>query len=127
MTITSTNTPITVDEELSNNDLDSAIHDYVRTYVLRRGRAKAAERFGVPRHTLWRCLKRGSLGKSLPRAVITTVGDAPDAIAAAAWAMTAVRQVRCRAAAKPKPLAETLEDTLRLLWATPLLTRRLRN
>ncbi len=122
MTITSTGRPIPVDEELSNNDLDGAIRDYVRTYVLWHGRAKAAERFGVSRHTLWRCLQRGRLGKSLPRAVITTVGDDPDAIAAAAWAMTAVRQVRRRAAAKPKSLAETLEDTLRLLCAAPLTT-----
>ncbi len=107
MTITRANTPIPVDEELSNNDLDGAVRDYVRTYVLWHSRAKAAERFGVSCHTLWRCLQRGRLGKSLPRAVTTTVGDDTGAIAAAAWAMTAVRQVRRRAAAKPKPLAET--------------------
>ena len=122
MTIASTGRPIPVDEELSNNDLGHAIRGYVRTYVLWHGRAKAAERFGVSRHTLWRCLERGRLGKSLPRAVITTVGDDPGVIEAAAWAMTAVRRIRRRAAAKPKPLAETLEDALRLLCAAPLTT-----
>ncbi len=122
MTIAITDRPIPVDEELSDNDLDGAIRDYVGAYVLWHGRAKAAERFGVSRHTLWRCLERGRLGKSLPRAVITTVGDDPDAIAAAAWAMTTVRRTRRRPAAKPKPLAETLEDTLRQLCAAPLTT-----
>jgi len=36
--------------------------------------------------------------------------------------MTAVRRIQCRAAANPKPLAETLEDALRLLCAAPLAT-----
>ena len=122
MTVTSTSTPIPAEEEPTGDDLGHAIRDYVRTYVLWHGRAKAAERFGVSRHTLWRCLKRGRLGKSLPRAVTTTVGDDPDAIAAAAWAMTASRKLQRRATANPKPLAETLEDTLRLLCAAPLAT-----
>ncbi len=120
MTINST--PIPVEEEPSGNDLDGAIRDYVRTYVLWHGQAKAVERFGVSRYTLWRFLERGRLGKSLPRAVIRTVGDDPDAINAATWAMTAVRRVRRRAAARKQPLAETLEDTLRLLCAAPLAT-----
>ena len=84
MTITSTGRPIPVDEELSNNDPDGAIRDYVRTYVLWHGRAKAAERFGVSRHTLWRCPERRRWGKSLLWAVIKTVGHAPDVIEAAA-------------------------------------------
>ena len=94
----------------------------MRTYVLWHGRTKATETFGVSRHTLWRCLERGRLGKSLPRAVIKTVGDDPDVIAAAAWAMTANRKLQRRAAANPQPLAETLEDALRLLCAAPLAT-----
>ena len=53
--------------------------------------------------------------------MIKTIGDNLDAIAAAAWAMTASRQIQ-RRAANPKPLAETLEDTLRLLCAAPLAT-----
>ena len=122
MTTTDTGTSIPVEDEPSGGDLDEAIRDYVRTYVLWHGRAKAAETFGVSRHTLWRCLERGRLGKSLPRAVIKAVGDDPDVIAAAAWAMTASRKLQRRAAANPQPLAETLEDTLRLLCAAPLAT-----
>ena len=122
MTITNTGTPVPVEEEPTGNNLDDAVRDYVRTHVLWHGRTKTAETFGVSRHTLWRFLERGRLGKSLPRAVIQAVGDDPDVIDAATWAMTAVRQVRRRAAANPKPLAETLEDTLRLLCAAPLAT-----
>ena len=102
--------------------LDDAIRDYVRTYVLWHGKAKAAERFGVSRHTLWRCLERGRLGKSLPRAVLNEVGTSTLEVEAATWAMTAVRRVQRRAAANPRPMAETLEDTLRLLCAAPLAT-----
>ena len=102
--------------------LDDAIRDYVRDYVLWHGRPQAARHFGVSRHTLWRCLERGRLGKSLPRAVINTVGGDPDVIRAATWAMAAVRRVQRRAAANPRPMAETLEDALRLLCAAPLAT-----
>ena len=122
ITSTSTSTPITVVEEPAGDDLDYAIGEYVRTYVLWHGRARAAETFGVSRHTLWRFLERGHLGKSLPKAVIKAVGEDLDAIDAATWAMTAVRQIRHRAAANPQPLAETLEDALRLLCAAPLAT-----
>ena len=122
MTITDTGTPIPGEDESHGDDLNSAIRDYVRTYVLWHGRAKAAETFGVSRHTLWRCLERGRLGKSLPRAVIKAVGDDPVAIEAAAWAMTASRKLQRRAAANPKPLAENLEDALRLVCAAPLST-----
>ena len=122
MTITDTGTSIPVEDESHGDDLNYAIRDYVRTYVLWHGRAKAAETFGVSRHTIWRCLERGRLGKSLPRAVVKAVGDDPVAIEAAAWAMTASRKLQRRAAANPQPLAETLEDALRLLCAAPLAT-----
>ncbi len=122
MTITSTGTPNPAEDETAEDGLDDAIRDYVRTYVLWHGRTKAAETFGVSRYTLWRFLERGHLGKSLPRAVIQAVGDDPDVIDAATWAMTAVRQVRRRATARKQPLAEPLEDTLRLLCAAPLAT-----
>ena len=122
MTTTGASTPVPIEQEPSGNDLDDAIGDYVRTYVLWHGQAKAAEKFGVSRYTLWRFLERGRLGKSLPRAVMKAVGEDPDVINAATWAMTAVRQVRRRAAARRQPLAETLEDTLRLLCAAPLST-----
>ena len=123
MTTTSTGAPIAPEEdEITKDGLDDAIRDYVRTYVLWHGKAKAAERFGVSRHTLWRCLERGRLGKSLPRAVLNEVGTSTLEVEAATWAMTAVRRVQRRAAANPRPMAETLEDTLRLLCAAPLAT-----
>ena len=107
-------------EELT---LDDAIRDYVRTYALWHGRPQAARHFGVSRHTLWRCLERGHLGRSLPKAVINAEGDDPDAIAAAAWAMSAVRRIqRRRSAVQQQTLAEPLEDALRLLCAAPLTT-----
>ena len=113
--------PASQDKTPDNGNLNYAIRDYVRSYALWHGRAKAAETFGVSRHTLWRCLERGRLGRALPRAVIKTAGDNPGAIAAAAWAMTASHQIQ-RRAANPKPLAENLEDTLRRLCAAPLST-----
>ena len=122
MTATGAGTPIPAADETADGDLDDAIRDYVRTYVLWHGKAKAAQHFGVSRHTLWRCLERGRLGKSLPRAVIKTVGDDPHVIEAATWAMSAVRRIQRRAADNPKPLAKTLEDALRLLCAAPLAT-----
>ena len=102
--------------------LDAAIRDYVRAYAVWHGRPQAARHFGVSRHTLWRFLERGRLGRALPRAVIDAVGDDPDAIAAATWAMAAVRRVLRSAAARTPPLAEPLEDALRLLCAAPLAT-----
>ena len=122
LTTTNTSTPIPVEDESHGDDLNDAIRDYVHTYVLWHGRTKAAETFGVSRHTLWRCLERERLGKSLPRAVIEAVGHDPVAIEAAAWAITASRKRQRRAAANPQPLAETLEDALRLLCAAPLTT-----
>ena len=113
--------PTPQDKTSDDGDLDDEIRRYVRTYARWHGRAKAAETFSVSRHTLWCCLERGHLGRALPRAVVKTVGDAPDAIEAAACAMTASRRIQ-RRAADPKPLAETLEDTLRLLCAAPLAT-----
>ena len=121
MTTTNTSTPIPVEDESHDDDLDCAIRDYVRTYALWHGRPQAARHFGVSRHTLWRCLERGRLGKSLPRAVVKAVSNNPGAIAAAAWAMTASHRIQ-RRAVNPKPLAETLEDALRLLCAAPLAT-----
>ena len=102
-------------------NLDEAIRSYVRTYVLRHGRTKAAQTFGVSRHTLWRCLRRGHLGLSLPRAVTKAVGHTPEAIEAATWAMTASRAI-ARRGAGPRHLTQHLEDTLLLLCATPLAT-----
>ena len=64
MTTTGTSTPTRVENEPASDDLNYAIRDYVRTYVRWHGRTKAAETFGVSRHTLWRCLERGHLGRA---------------------------------------------------------------
>ncbi len=46
-------------------------------YAERHGHARTAEVFGVSRHTLWRFLERGQLGRTLPRAVMSKAGDTP--------------------------------------------------
>ncbi|MDE2780750.1 MAG: helix-turn-helix domain-containing protein [Chloroflexota bacterium] len=102
------------DTALETTTLDGAIRDHVRTYALWHGRPQAARRFGVSRHTLWRFLERGHLGRSLPRSVVRTVGDASGAVAAAACTVTASRRVQ-RRAADSGPLTATQEDTLRFL------------
>ena len=110
-----------------DRDLEDAIREYLRTYVLWRGIGQATETFGVSRHTLWRFLRRGHTGRALPRSVLDTVGDSVEALEAAAWAIPVVQRVLAgRPAAKPvpspRPLRQALEDTLLLLCATPLST-----
>ena len=108
-------------------DLDDAIREYLRTYVLWRGIKQATATFGVSRHTLWRFLRRGHAGRALPRAVMGAVGDSVEVLEAATWAIAAVdRMLAGRPAAKPvrapHPMSQALEDTLLLLCATPLAT-----
>ena len=108
-------------------DLDDAIREYLRTYVLWRGIRQATATFGVSRHTLWRFLERGHAGRALPRAVLGAVGDSVEVLEAATWSIVAVgRVLASRPAAKPVPaprhLRQALEDTLLLLCATPIAT-----
>ena len=110
-----------------DSDLDDAIREYLRTYVVWRGIQQATATFGVSRHTLWRFLRRGHTGRALPRAVMGIVGDSVEALEAATWAVVAAERVLAsRPAAKPirspYPLSQALEDTLLLLCATPLAT-----
>ena len=127
MTISEPGTLTPGKSALLDPDLEDAIREYLRTYVLWRGIRQATETFGVSRHTLWRFLERGHTGRALPRAVLDTVGDSVEVLEAATWAITAVeRLVASRPAAKPVPaprhLRKALEDTLLLLCATPLAT-----
>ena len=130
---TATRAPAT-DTAAQNPDLNDAIRDYVRAYALWHGRPQAAQRFGVSRHTLWRFLERGHLGRSLPRAVTGAVGDDPQAIDAATGELvaTALRQRKLlrelddapaqleqRGPAPPR-LPDSQEDALLLLCAAPL-------
>ena len=108
-------------------DLEDAIREYLRIYVLWRGIRQATATFGVSRHTLWRFLRRGHAGRALPRAVLDMVGNSVEALEAATWAVTAVESVLAsRPAPKPilapHPLPQGLEDTLLLLCAAPLAT-----
>ena len=104
-----------------DGDLNDAIRSYVRTYVLWHGRQQAAETFGISRHTLWRFLERGHVGRAVPCAVIDAVGGSARAIEAATRELAAGRPVRRRDPA-PRPLPQELEDTLLLVCAAPLAT-----
>ena len=105
----------------ADGDLNDAIRSYVRTYVLWHGRQQAAETFGISRHTLWRFLERGHVGRAVPCAVIDAVGGSARAIEAATRELAAGRPVRRRDPA-PHPLPQELEDTLLLVCAAPLAT-----
>ena len=129
MITTEAGTPIPVDDELAEDDLEYAIRDYVHTYVRWRGRQKAMERFGVSRHTLWRFLDRGHTGRALPRAVLDTVGGSIQAIDAATWAIGASERITAsfnRSARNRGPAGPALrlgqEDALLQLCAAPLTT-----
>ena len=110
-----------------DGDLEDAIREYLRTYVMWRGIQQATATFGVSRHTLWRYLRRGRTGRALPRAVMGIVGDSVEVLEAATWAIVAVDRVLAgRPAAKPVlapyPMSQALEDTLLLLCAMPMAT-----
>ena len=127
MTISEPGTRTTGKGASLDPDLEDAIREYLRTYVLWRGIRQATETFGVSRHTLWRFLERGHTGRALPRAVMGIVGDSVEVLEAATWAIPAVdRVLASRPAAKPVlapyPMSQALEDTLLLLCAAPLAT-----
>ncbi len=103
--------------------LNVAIRDYVEAHVSRHGRKHTAEAFGVSRHTLWRFLQQGQLGRSLPKAVLNTVAGGVDALEAATLQLNKSRPSPNHAAA-PLFLSEELEDTLLLVCATPLARTR---
>ena len=131
MTITDAGTPVQAENEPVDDDLGYAIRDYVRTYVSVRGRQKAMERFGVSRHTLWRFLDRGHLGRALPRAVLDSVGESVEEVDAATWAINASERITAnfnRSARNRRPEGPALrlgqEDALLQLCAAPLTTVR---
>ena len=65
--------------------LTRAVRNYVRAYASLHGRRKAAEHLGVSRHTLWRFLERGEMGRAVPSAVVNKVGNSVRAIEAATY------------------------------------------
>ena len=108
---------------VAEDSLASAILDYVEAHVSRHGRKRTAEAFGVSRHTLWRFLQRGHLGRSLLKAVLNTVGGTVEALEAATLKLSRHHQSPSRADPFPR-LSEQLEDTLLLISATPMATAR---
>ena len=101
--------------------LERAVREYVRAYAALHGRRKAAEHLGVSRHTLWRFLERGEMGRAVPSAVVNKVGNSVQAIEAATFEIIIDLE-----GLRPDPalrhLRQGLEDALLLLCATPLAT-----
>ena len=102
-------------------DLRRAVRGYVRAYASLHGRRKTAEVLGVSRHTLWRFLERGHVGRAVPSAVISSVGGSVEAIKAATFEIIIDLE-----GLRPDPalrhLRQGLEEALLLLCATPLTT-----
>ena len=102
-------------------DPERAIRDYVRAYVWRHGRRRAAEDLGVSRHTLWRFLERGHMGRAVPSSVLNSVGGSVRAIESARQQLLIDLMGR-RPDPALRPLREGLEEALLLLCAAPLTT-----
>ena len=104
-------------------DLRRAVRGYVRAYASLHGRRRAAEDLGVSRHTLWRFLERGHTGRSVPSAVLNSVGGSVRAIEEATFEIIIDLE-----GLRPDPALRHLrqgpEEALQLLCATPLATWR---
>ena len=112
-------------------DLERAIRSYVRTCAVLHGRPKAADAFGVSRHTLWRFLNQGHTGRAIPRAVLERVGGSARALDDAKERLILQARARRRlhstgpvaeSAALPRPLRQGLEGALLLLCTAPRAT-----
>ncbi len=101
--------------------LHRAVRDYVRAYASLHGRRKTAEHLGVSRHTLWRFLERGHVGRSVPSAVLNNVGGSVRAIEAATLEII-IDLEGLRPDPALRSLRQGLEEALLLLCATPLTT-----
>ena len=101
--------------------LERAVRDYVRAHVRLHGQRKTAEALGVSRHTLWRFLERGHTGRTVPSAVVSSVGGSVRAIEEARLEIIIDLE-----GLRPDPalrhLRQGLEEALLLLCATPLAT-----
>ena len=102
-------------------DPERAIRDYVRAYEQRHGCRKAAEVLGVSRHTLWRFLERGHMGRAVPTAVLNSVSGNIAVIEAATLEII-IDLEGLRHDPALRPLREGLEEALLLLCAAPLTT-----
>ena len=121
MITTERGTPVLGKGASADGGLSDAIRRYVRTYVQRHGRQQAAETFGVSRHTLWRFLERGHVGRAVPSAVLNAVGGNIAALEAATLEII-IDLEGLRPDPGLRPLRQGLEEALLLLCATPLAT-----
>ena len=101
--------------------LDDAIREYVRVHQRKHGQKRTAESLGVSRHTLWRYLERGHNGRSIPDAVLDTIGNSVREIDAATLELI-IDLEGLRPDPALRPLRPSLEDVLLLLCAAPLTT-----
>ena len=102
-------------------DLRRAVRGYVRAYASLHGRRKTAEDLGVSRHTLWRFLERGHTGRTVPSAVLGSVGGSVQAIEAATFELI-IDLEGLRPDPALRSLRQGLEEALLLLCAAPLAT-----
>ncbi len=102
--------------------LVDAIGDYLHAHIERHGRGRTAAAFGVSRHTLWRFLDRGQVGRALPQAVLDRVGPDLDTVDAATQTLLARPAPAPRWGARPARLPVRLEEALLDLCTTPLAT-----
>ena len=113
--------PAPVDVELID-----AIWVYLNVCTHKHGQQRTAERFGVSRQTLWRFLKRDQVGRTLPRAVLGSVDDSVDALAAATDSLIAESSPQSRPAAAGSPgalgVSGGLRNALLGLCEAPLTT-----
>ena len=101
--------------------LTRAVRNYVRAYASLHGRRKAAEHLGVSRHTLWRFLERGEMGRAVPSAVVNKVGNSVRAIEAATYEII-IDLEGLRPDPALRSLRQGLEEALLLLCAAPFTT-----
>ena len=106
---------------MSDDERIDAIWDYLNALTRRQGHRRTAERFGVSRQTLWRFLERDQVGRTLPRAVLDTVGGSVDALEAATRALISESSSRSRPV-PTKHLTDGLNDALLHLCEAPLTT-----
>ena len=93
MITTESRTPTLGKAASADGDLNDAILSYVRTYVLWHGRQRAAETLGVSRHTLWRFLEQGHVGRAVPK-MLNAVGGSIEAVEAGTRELGAWQPVR---------------------------------
>ena len=121
MIVTEPRTQALNGETQAGPDLRRAVRGYVRAYASLHGRRKAAEDLSVSRHTLWRFLERGHMGRAVPSAVISSVSVSVEAIKAAMFELI-IDLEGLRPDPAPRHLRQGLEEALLLLCATTTAT-----